>query len=440
MEQNLSEKYNKQILNYYDKDGKLSQYPSKKPLRDMALEKIALCFEKGKNYTEKEVNEIIRSQISFCDHELIRRELFQNHILNRYKDGSKYWLEEKNKKAIPAPFHKGVNFTNWLEYKPVEKIDAEFFTKQDFVNVKSLGCDCIRLPIHFECICKESDQYLIPQKIWEILDRVAEYAEELQLYVIFDFHNATNTDSFTSVDVEKILVPVWTQIAARYQNATEYLIFELMNEPHGIKVNIWNEIILRLFRQIRSIDQKHYLIAGGADWNSFAAMKTLPDFQDDKVIYTFHFYDPHTFTHQGASWCHMERVREIPFPYEESKMPKLPDNPTPYELDCFQTYPEQGTLEAVIAYFDQYVSFSVERKAPVFCGEFGCFAPFAKQEERTNWYKMVTGLLEERGIARTSWDYYGGFGIFQMNREMRKPRFPEDLNQEIVEALGLSLH
>jgi endoglucanase len=56
---------------------------------------------------------------------------------------------------------------------------------------------------------------------------------------------------------------------------------------------------------------------------------------------------------------------------------------------------------------------------------------------RVNWYRIVAGLLAERGIARTSWDYYGGFGIF--NEESgKKPRFPEDLNRPLLAALGLN--
>lgn len=350
-----------------------------------------------------------------------------------------------HKKIIPAPFTKGVNFTNWLEYRTAEEINPDVFTRQDFLNARDLGCDVVRLPIHFEKICVEEDGYKIPKKIFDILDNVASWADEAGLYVIFDFHNATHAGSFTPVDVEKILNPVWTQIAARYQNRYPKLIFEIMNEPHDIEIQIWNEIIYRVFNLIRSIDKTHYIIVGGADWNSTAAMKTLPDFKDDKVIYTFHFYDPHTFTHQGAPWCHMERVIGMPFPYDADKMPPLPENPTEVEIRCWENYPKTGTLEAVMSYFDQYAEFSYERNAPVYCGEFGCNAVYVDKELRNKWYKIVTDLLEERGIARTSWDYHGSFGIFDMDWQKIKnshnyalPRFPEDLNRGLLKAMGLN--
>ena len=308
------------------------------------------------------------------------------------------------KQAIAAPFKRGVNFTQWLEYRPADQIDENFFTKKDFENVRKLGCDVVRLPMHFEKLCSPDDGYRIPDKIFRILDRVVEWVTELDLFVIFDFHNSTTVDSQTSDDVEKILIPVWTQIAERFKDSTDKIIYELMNEPHGIEIPVWNDIIARLFKHVRGIDDSHYIIVGGADWNSFNGMKQLPEFDDDKVIYTFHFYDPHTFTHQGASRCHMERVVDIPFPYSAEKMPPLPENPTERERKCFEEYPKNGTIEAVEQFFDQYAEFSIERNAPIYCGEFGCFAPRTNREERANWYKIVTGLLAERNISRTSWD------------------------------------
>lgn len=87
--------YQKKLLSYYDLEGRLTQYPSKKPMRLIALTKIAACFEKDRTYSEKEVNEIIRQNISFSDVELIRREMFQQKLIGRLRDGSEYWREDK---------------------------------------------------------------------------------------------------------------------------------------------------------------------------------------------------------------------------------------------------------------------------------------------------------------------------------------------------------
>ena len=85
--------YRKKLQKYYDAGGKLLQYPPKKPMRVLALLKIAGRLDPTARYTEKEVNEVIRDSIAFGDIELIRREMFQYKLVDRLRDGSAYWLE-----------------------------------------------------------------------------------------------------------------------------------------------------------------------------------------------------------------------------------------------------------------------------------------------------------------------------------------------------------
>ncbi len=91
----LQEKYLKKIGFYYDEAGRLTQYPTKRPLRDIVLSQIAEQFDPGADYTEKQVNAIIASQIAFSDIELIRRELYDGGYVDRLRDGTKYWKREK---------------------------------------------------------------------------------------------------------------------------------------------------------------------------------------------------------------------------------------------------------------------------------------------------------------------------------------------------------
>ena len=85
--------YNKKLDHYYDSDGRLIQYPSKRPMRSIALIKITEQIDANRKYTEKEVNEMIRLCIAFNDIESIRREMYQYRFLGRLRDGSEYWVE-----------------------------------------------------------------------------------------------------------------------------------------------------------------------------------------------------------------------------------------------------------------------------------------------------------------------------------------------------------
>lgn len=88
------EKAKAKIKNFYNTEGKLISYPSKRPLRLLALGKIAEYFENGRDYTEKEVNEIIKENIVFSAVEMVRRELYDLRFMNRTKDGARYWRED----------------------------------------------------------------------------------------------------------------------------------------------------------------------------------------------------------------------------------------------------------------------------------------------------------------------------------------------------------
>lgn len=103
--------YSKMADNYLDETGLLKQYPAKKPVREIVLQRFANLFESGRDYSEKEVNQIIRERIVFSDVELIRRELIEHGFLNRERDGSRYWKPhektispgEKMEASCPSP-------------------------------------------------------------------------------------------------------------------------------------------------------------------------------------------------------------------------------------------------------------------------------------------------------------------------------------------------
>lgn len=80
---------------FFDEDGKLMRLPGKRRPRFAALRQMAERFETGRDYTEKEVNEILLAGMAFGDAELVRRELIEAGFLLRTGDGSRYWRAEE---------------------------------------------------------------------------------------------------------------------------------------------------------------------------------------------------------------------------------------------------------------------------------------------------------------------------------------------------------
>ncbi|ABX43517.1 DUF2087 domain-containing protein [Lachnoclostridium phytofermentans] len=82
------------LKNLMNKENHLIEYPAKRKLKNAALFWISKEFESGREYKEKEMNEIINSVCCFKDAALIRRELYNFRFINRTENGSAYWLEE----------------------------------------------------------------------------------------------------------------------------------------------------------------------------------------------------------------------------------------------------------------------------------------------------------------------------------------------------------
>ncbi len=84
-----------ELVTHVDDDDRLIHLPGKQKLQVLAYEYLASKFEKGKKYTEKEVNEVIDAWHTFNDAASLRRDLINYQHLSRTNDGAKYWVNTK---------------------------------------------------------------------------------------------------------------------------------------------------------------------------------------------------------------------------------------------------------------------------------------------------------------------------------------------------------
>jgi len=337
-----------------------------------------------------------------------------------------------------APFSKGVNLTGWFQVGSPGQIQFTKYTKQDLVNIKSLGCDVIRLPIGLHEMTTGSPNYTISPLFFNFLDSVVTWSEQLQIYLLLDDHSF-NPSVSTSPQVETILKKVWPQMASHYKDRTNYILYEILNEPHGITTQAWGSIQKNVIDDIRAIDTKHTIIVGGSGYNTYTELQYLPVYTDTNLIYTFHFYDPFMFTHQGASWNtpSMVSLSGVPFPYDPSTMPACPTELLGTWVEsALNSYPVDGTVAKVKSLIDIAVNFRNSRNVKVYCGEFGVYIPNSDSSDRAYWYQVVRQYLEEKGVPWTTWDYQGGFGLFNKGSD---EQFEHDLNIPLLQSLGFNI-
>lgn len=340
--------------------------------------------------------------------------------------------------ATQTPFHYGVNLTSWFQTSSARQIQFTQFTRQDLVNIQSLGCDVIRLPLNLHAMTDGEPNYILDPLFLEMLDQVVDWSEELQLHLILDNHSFDPCES-TDPNIGEILIPVWTQMARHYRDRSNLLYYEVLNEPHGIDDDLWNDIQNDVVKAIRHQDPNHTILVGPAGWNSYNNLQVMPTSRDDNLIYTFHFYDPFLFTHQGATWTtpSMASLAGVPFPYDANLMPTCPADleGTWIEGALNVSYVTEGQVNRVKELIDRAVAFRDERQVPLLCGEFGVYIPNSDPNQRVAWYELVRTYLEQHGIAWTCWDYTASFGIFEPNGY---DLFDHDLNIPLLAALDLN--
>jgi len=88
----------KELRGFFDKDGKLKQWPSKQKKKLLAIKFLAEKFETSKEYSAEEITKILLDHHTFNDVATIRRDMISQKVLDRTSDGRTYWkVEEKVK-------------------------------------------------------------------------------------------------------------------------------------------------------------------------------------------------------------------------------------------------------------------------------------------------------------------------------------------------------
>ena len=79
------------LSHYLDAEGRLKGWPSKRSDQRQALDYLAARLPAGVEWSERELNELLKSLHTFGDWALLRRDLYEVRLLDRSLDGRRYW-------------------------------------------------------------------------------------------------------------------------------------------------------------------------------------------------------------------------------------------------------------------------------------------------------------------------------------------------------------
>ncbi|MFK5986454.1 MAG: cellulase family glycosylhydrolase [Pseudomonadota bacterium] len=176
--------------------------------------------------------------------------------------------------------------------------DSDYWDKN---NLWHRFSDTTNISLYWDLLDAELDK----------LDRVLDYARNNGLVVLIDLHTSPGGRDSSDVNLifkqQKYLdeyYEVWKVISERYKGNTTVWGYDLLNEPieqqNSNATDSWAEIATEAANRIRAIDSEAAIIYEPAPWSFPSAFNNLEPLDVDGVVYSFHLYFPHAFTHQGV--------------------------------------------------------------------------------------------------------------------------------------------
>jgi len=340
----------------------------------------------------------------------------------------------------------GINASEWFaqvyDQKGYTKEHFEVWTTaQDIALIKAMGFDHVRLSVNPQPMWRRGQADRIPAEYLGYLDRAVQMIIDQGLAVIIDVHpdsdfkqKLTTDDSF----VEQF-ADYWRALARHYATMNPELVsLEILNEPEFHDRYRWQGVQAKLAGAIREGAPRHTIIVAGAYWSSESELLFFDPLRDPNIIYNFHFYDPHIFTHQGATWStnFVHYLKELPYPSTPENVQAaatlIPDaanrlQAIHYGLDRWNAARIDGEIVQIAEWAKRW-------NVQVTCNEFGVYRKAANPRDRAAWISDVRTTLEKYGIGWTMWDYSGGFGV--VTKQEGHPAVPDGVT---VKALGLKL-
>ncbi|MEO6289636.1 MAG: cellulase family glycosylhydrolase [Ginsengibacter sp.] len=345
---------------------------------------------------------------------------------------------------------KGINLSNWFNDYSDPAQYANRFSLSTLQFIKSKGFTYVRIPIGVTILLNASHPDQLNAANFPYLDAAVDNCIKAGLGVTIDLHPLTNeTDSLLANDpsYSTTIAAYWKAVATYFKKYSPgKLFFEVYNEPHAAAAGLtaqgygwWYLVQEQFIAAIRSVTTEHTIIAGGEGWNSITGLTKLLPYHYDHIIYSFHFYDPFLFTHQGASWIGWQPAidaRNVPYPSSPAAVAPLIAGSSNTELNnALKWYGEQRyNIDSLDKWIKVAYTWGKNNNVKVVANEFGSYRPYAPRQSRLTFLHDARTIFEKYKIGWAMWECDEDFGWITYPSGNRNNPVPD---VDVLQALGL---
>lgn len=289
---------------------------------------------------------------------------------------------------INSQMYPGINLGNALEAP--EEGDWGVTIQDDYFQIiKNAGFNHVRIPIRWSAHAAIDTPYTVDVLFMNRVKHIIDLALINNLYTVINIHHYEEIFQNPAGHKDRFLA-LWHQIGAIFRDYPSTLVFEILNEPHdNFTSELWNQYFPEALNIIRETNPKRTVIIGTAGWGGINALEQLQlPADDDNLIVTIHYYEPFTFTHQGAEWV--------------------------AGTEAWLGTTWSATLNQVTNmknHFDQIKAWADEHNRPIYLGEFGAYGR-ADIESRRLWTGHIVSLCRQYNFSWAYWEFCSGFGAY----------------------------
>jgi endoglucanase len=294
---------------------------------------------------------------------------------------------------------RGINIGGALD-SPKQEGEWGVTLQEDYFQIiKDAGFNSIRLPVRWNTRAEDKHPYTIDPNFFKRVDWAIANCLSRNLPVVLFTHHYEELYADPDGQKDKFLA-IWKQIAERYRDYPDTLIFEPLSERLG-KLNAvnWNSLTKEVLAVIRRSNPHRTVVIGTGGFYLIDNLELLELPKDDfNIIVDVHYFMPSEFTHQGAGWVQGSE-KWLGTKWIGSEKEK----------------------QAIINNFDIAADWAKKNSRPIYLSEFGVYEK-ADMESRARWIKFVADAAVERGFSISYWEFCSSFGIYdQQTKSWRKP-------------------
>lgn len=346
---------------------------------------------------------------------------------------------------------RGLNASQWFEWVPndrpgmIQRIDGKYQAR-DFAQIRELGFDHVRVTLQPGFLApglSKGDPALSAERL-KLFDGAMSRITAQGLALVIDNHPGSETKDkmAASGDYRAAVASWWRDFARHVQDGygAETTFLELLNEPEQSFADVakYRKTMDGLIAAARDGAPGHTLIVGGNMWNVPEALvyNLKTPFADDNLIYTFHYYEPKSFTHQGVAnaGAFYGKLKGVPWGRAANGISQAELAAfDPSVRDSIQRYGQKGQGKADMRpIFAAVRDWCAKYDQVAWVGEFGVYYKGTPEADRQAWTRAVRELCEENKFGWCMYEARGGFGLFRPG-ETR----PLAVDRPLLQALAL---